>query len=87
MKQKPCAFYEAAHCAVKHSLRSYEAKRTFFILHVAKQRFIAEGCFILRTPQVRFISKQKSTALAVLFCLRRVDKKDANLKTVKSLVL
>jgi len=38
--------YEAARSATKHSLRSYEAKRTFFILHVAKQRFIAEGCFM-----------------------------------------
>ena len=31
--------------------------------------------------QVRFISKQKSTALAVLFCLSRVDKKDAIINT------
>jgi hypothetical protein len=38
--------YEAVRCTVKHSLRSREAKRTFFTFHVAKQRFIAEGCFM-----------------------------------------
>jgi hypothetical protein len=40
----------------------------------------------LHAPQVRFISKQKSTALAVLFCLSGVDKKDATLKTAKLLI-
>ena len=38
-------------------------------------------------PQVRFISKTKSTSYEVLFVLRRVDKKDATLKMAKSLVL
>ena len=52
MKQKPCGFYEAAR--LRH-----EAKRTFFILRVANQRFIAEGCFIFHAPSVRFISKNQ----------------------------
>ena len=70
MKQKPYGFYEAAR-------PRHEAKRTFFIFRVAKQRFIAEGCFIFHAPQVRFISKTKSTSYEVLFVLARVDKKDA----------
>ena len=77
MKQKPYGFYEAARCAVKRSavllLREPNSQSEFSaLLHRAKP------CFIFHAPQVRFISKQKSTALAVLFCLARVDKKDAN---------
>ncbi len=68
MKQKPYGFYEAARCAVKRSavllLREPNSQSEFSaLLHRAKP------CFILHAPQVRFISKQKSTALAVLFCL------------------
>ncbi len=50
--------------------RARAMKRSaMLLLREPKARFIAEGCFILHAPQVRFISKQKSTALAVLFCL------------------
>ena len=65
----------------KHSLRSREAKRDVTFPCGEATLHWAKPCFILHAPQVRFISKQKSTALAVLFCLRRVDKKDATYKT------
>ena len=39
MKQKPCGFYEAA------ALPPW-SEAHIFIFHVAKQRFIAEGCFM-----------------------------------------
>ena len=47
-----------------------EAKRTFFIFHVAKQRFIAEGLLhellrnSLNAPQVRFIEKTPRRSLS-----------------------
>ena len=69
---------------MKHSLREYEAEALRLLRSGALRREAkrdvtfpcgeatlhwAKPCFIFHAPQVRFISKQKSTALAVLFCL------------------
>ena len=62
MKQKPYGFYEAAR-------PRREAKRTLTFLCGKATLHRAKPCFIFHASQVRFISKQKSTALAVLFCL------------------
>ena len=54
-----------------------EAKRTLTSPWAEGSLHRAKPCFIFHAPQVRFISKQKSTALAVLFCLAVMVLKDA----------
>ncbi len=58
------------------SLRSHEAKRNFFVLNVAKQRFIAEGDFILHsTSWCASLQPKKKAVLSNCFFLwlRRQD--------------
>ena len=66
--------YEAARCAVKHSRIASQFSLAWSEAHLTSpwaegSLHRAKPCFIFHAPQVRFISKQKSTALAVLFCL------------------
>ena len=67
MKRLLCK-HEAVRCTVKHSLRSHEAKRTFFIFHVAKQRFIerSSASFFMHHRCASLQPKTKKQSIGLL---------------------
>ena len=71
---------------MKHSLRSYEAKRISSI-HYNALFHRMQYCFIFRAPTVRFISKTKSTPYEVLFVLEASPRLELGVRILQTLAL